>query len=284
MPHAAPIVLITGARSGLGRAIAHRFARAGYTVLGGLRDIASAPELLEGAEGELIPVQLDITSDSDRKAVAAHIEQTYGRLDLLINNAGIGLGGFLELVDEDELRRSFEINVFGTWALTNTLLPMLRKGRDPMLMNVSSMAGRMAFAGLGVYASTKFALEGLTEAWRHELALFGIRVVSLQPGSYKTDIWTRNRQVSRRAHAQDTPYGAVFAHLEAKYAKVAETRARPATEFADYVFGVAQDTSPKLRHPTGPGAKLRTVLVRFAPSGFTERLLQRVLGLNTFLP
>src|SRR5690606_6191985 len=134
------------------------------------------------------------------------------RLDALVNNAGVGLGGFQEQVETDELQRLFDVNVLSIHALTRLALPHLRASKG-MVMNVSSMAGRQAMPGLGAYAASKFAVEGMTEALRHELRPFGVRVVLVEPGPYKTDIFERNRWMAR-ATSEPGPYSRFLRRLE----------------------------------------------------------------------
>jgi NAD(P)-dependent dehydrogenase (short-subunit alcohol dehydrogenase family) len=187
------IVLCTGCRSGFGLLIAVTAARAGHTVYAGLRDLETQADLVKFAGNlDVRPVQLDVTNADERETVVREIVEEHGRLDALINNAGRTLGGFIEQIAEDELRRLFDVNVFAAWALTKTCLPHLRASREGIVINIASMAGRQAMPGLGGYAGSKFAIEGITEALRHEMRPFGVRVVLVEPGPYATDIVGRS--------------------------------------------------------------------------------------------
>jgi NAD(P)-dependent dehydrogenase (short-subunit alcohol dehydrogenase family) len=270
------ILLVTGARSGFGKLIAIEAARRGHTVYAGLRDLATADEQLIPEAGSLpiTPVQLDVTSEADRSAVVSRILDTHGRIDGLVNNAGVALGGFLEQVEDDEIRKVFEVNVFGLWSLTKAVLPAMRAQRSGSVVMVSSMSGRMALPGLGVYAGSKHALEGMSESWHHELRHFGIRVTLVEPGAYATDIWGRNRFTSRNAHDPDSPYARLAQHMDGMVAKVVDRGARDPQEVADVICDLlAGEGGWKLRYPLGPDAKLRLALRRFAP----ERLLNKVI-------
>ena len=175
------IVLCTGCRSGFGLLIAVTAARAGHTVYAGLRDLETQADLVKLAGNlDVRPVQLDVTNAEERETVVREIVEEHGRLDALINNAGRALGGFIEQIAEDELRRLFDVNVFAAWELTKTCLPHLRASRDGIVINITSMAGRQAMPSLGGYAGSKFALEGITEALRHEMRPFGVRVVLVE--------------------------------------------------------------------------------------------------------
>lgn len=272
------VVLVTGCRSGFGLLIAVGAAKAGHTVYAGLRDLSTKDELVKASAGlDVHPVQLDVTDRAQQDAVIATILEREGRIDALVNNAGIALGGFLEQIEEDELRRLFDVNVFSSWALTKRCLPSMRAQGSGIVINVSSMAGRQALPGLGAYASSKFALEGMTEALRHELRPFGIRVVLVEPGPYKTDILHRNRWMARSSESEGGPYAGFQARME-QLAEKLEPRMGDASEVADLVVGLLDAPSPTLRHPLGPGVAARIWARRVLPFRGYEKLIERVLG------
>ena len=272
------IVLVTGCRSGFGLHIAVRAARAGHTVYAGLRDLSTKDALLEAAAGlDVRPVQLDVVDEAQQRDAVDAIVAEHGRLDALVNNAGVALGGFWEQVEEDELRRLFDVNVFAPWALTKRCLPHLRAvGREGIVINVTSMAGRQAMPGLGMYAASKFALEGMTEALRHELRPFGVRVVLVEPGPYRTDIFGRNRTVAKNAD-DASPYAPYLAKLEAVVAKLEPKMGDP-VEVADLVVRLLTDPRPRLRYPLGPGVPARLWARRVLPFEGVEKIIQRVVG------
>ena len=271
------IVLCTGCRSGFGLLIAQTAGRAGHTVYAGLRDLATKGELEEACRGlDVHPVQLDVTDAAQRDAVVGQILETHGRLDALINNAGIALAGFQELIEEDELRRLFDVNVFSAWALTKACLPAMREQGEGIVLQISSMAGRQAMPGLGAYAGSKFALEGMTEALRHEMRPFGVRVVLVEPGPFKTDIMGRNRW-DARAMDEAGPYRAMQAKMEALVDKMSH-RLGDAQEVADLTVGLLDEPKPKLRYPLGPGVTARLWSRRLLPFEGVERVLEKVLG------
>ncbi|MCA8964483.1 MAG: SDR family oxidoreductase [Polyangiaceae bacterium] len=271
------IVLVTGCRSGFGKLIAHGAARAGHTVYAGLRDLDTAAELLEGAPGGIVPLALDVTSDEQRQAAVTRILDEHGRIDALINNAGIAIGGFVEQFDEDEVRQVFDVNVFGAWALTKLCLPGMRARGDGLILNVTSVAGRLANPGLAIYAGSKFALEGITEGLRHEMRPFGVRVVLVEPGPYRTDIMSRNRRMVRAAEER-SPYAAHQAKLLAMLEKM-EARLGDPQEVADLCVRLLDDPAPRLRYALGPTTTARLALKRFAPFGLTEAVMKRLLGI-----
>ncbi|MEQ9074893.1 MAG: SDR family NAD(P)-dependent oxidoreductase [Sandaracinaceae bacterium] len=272
------IVLCTGCRSGFGLLIAVAAARAGHTVYAGLRDLETREDLDRATKGlDVRPVQLDVLDRLQHEEVVERILGEHGRLDALINNAGIALGGFQEQIEEDELRRLFDVNVFSPWALTKRCLPTMREQRAGIVINVSSMAGRQAMPGLGAYAGSKFALEGMTEALRHELRPFGVRVVLVEPGPYKTDIFGRNRRTARESHEGGGPYARMQARME-KLVEKMEARMGDPQEVADLVVELLQDPSPRLRYPLGPGVQARLWARRLLPFQGYEKVIERVVG------
>lgn len=252
------VVLVTGCRSGFGLKIAVEAARRGHVVYAGLRDLETRNDL-ETAAGDLPvhPVQLDVTSASEREAVVARILEEQGRIDVLVNNAGVALGGFLEQVEEDELRKVLDVNVIGAWAMTRAVLPAMRAQGSGRILMMSSVSGIMALPGLGVYATSKFGLEGMSEAWRHELALFGIDIYLIEPGAYRTDIWGRNRAVCRNADDPDSPWAAHARALDEKFAAIVNKSVREPEEVVDHCCDLMTGPRQTLRHPMGPGTRLR---------------------------
>ena len=272
------VVLITGCRSGFGLLTAVHAARRGHTVYAGLRDLSTADALKGATEGLTVhPVQLDVTSAEERERVVQAIIEREGRLDGLVNNAGIALGGFLEEVSEDEFRQVFEVNLFGLWALTKRVAPHMRKQASGVIINLSSISGRVAFPGLGVYAASKFALEGMSEAWRHELRPFGVRVVLVEPASYKTDIFGRNKKIAQNFGKGDSPYTVLGERLEAYVDANVERHAGEPDEVAVKIVGLLESEASKLRYPMGHRVGLRLFLSRYLPFSLTERLVDRML-------
>lgn len=270
------VVLITGCRSGFGLGFAVEAGRRGHTVYAGLRDLDTATELLARSAGsDVRPVQLDVTIPAEREAVVARILEEQGRIDALVNNAGVALGGFLEQVDEDELRRVFDVNVFAAWALTCEVLPAMRERRTGRVVMISSASGLFALPGLGAYAASKHALEGMSEAWRHELAPFGIDVYLVEPGPYKTDIWTRNRTLAR--HARDPgPYSELAERVDSRMDAQVQTIVRDPAEVVQRVVDLVDGPRRALRHPMGPGVTQRR-LAKLLPFGVVERMVRRRL-------
>lgn len=271
------IVLVTGCRSGFGLLIAVTAARAGHTVYAGLRDPLTADELRAASAGlDITPIALDIADPAQRVEAVRRILSERGRIDALINNAGITLGGFLETVDEDEFRRVMEVNLFATWALIQQVLPSMRAQRGGVVINVSSVAGLIAMPGLGVYAASKHALEGMSESLRHELRPFGVQVCLVEPGPFATDILERNRALSRRAMDPAGPYYPYALRAEALFEQVVRTGTGDPQRVADTILRLLQAGTPPLRTLVGLSARVRVFIKRYLPFAVIDLLIARL--------
>ncbi len=205
-----PVVIITGASSGIGEATARRLVRGGARVA----LFARRKERLDALCREIDPsgrrvlaVAGDITAEADRGRLVAETGARFGRIDALVNNAGYGQRGPLELVPVDAIRRNFETNVFSLVALTRLVVPVLRAQGGGRIVNIGSVAGRIARPMSATYDATKFALEGITDGLRGELKPFGIRVILVRPGFIRTEFGDVARRVSADALPQTGPYG-----------------------------------------------------------------------------
>jgi NAD(P)-dependent dehydrogenase (short-subunit alcohol dehydrogenase family) len=205
-------ILVTGSTSGFGRLTVETLARQGYRVFAGMRAAAGknapvAEELRALAQRERLAlhlVEIDVTDDASVEQAIAVIIETTGRLDVVVNNAGVSYSGPLEAFTLEQVRQQFETNVFSVLRVNRAALPQMRKQGSGLLLQIGSIAGRLALPFQGLYGATKFALEGLTESYRYELAPFGIDAAIIEPGTYPTTI-SANRQV-----AADTERAALY--------------------------------------------------------------------------
>ncbi len=182
-------ILITGASQGIGRSLSLRAAAAGARVLATARSaelLRSLQSDVETAGGRIDVLQADVTSADDRRAMVAAAQSRLGGLDILINNAGIGATGHFAEASEDRLRSIFEVNFFGLAELTRLAIPLLKQGQKPAVVNISSIVGKRGLPGRSEYSASKFAVQGLSEALRGELSLFGIDVLVVNPGLTQT--------------------------------------------------------------------------------------------------
>ncbi|MEV6219238.1 oxidoreductase [Nocardia sp. NPDC051833] len=182
------IWLVTGASSGFGRAIAEAAIAAGDTVVAVARRTAPLDDLVAAHPDQLEAIALDVTDTARIDAVVADVVARYGRIDVLVNNAGRTQVGAVEETTDAELRDLFDLHVFGPAALTRAVLPHLRAQRGGAIVQMSSFGGQLSFAGFAAYSATKFALEGLSEALADEVAPFGIKVLIVEPGGFRTGL------------------------------------------------------------------------------------------------
>ncbi len=180
-------LLITGASSGLGHAVARRAVQAGHTVVGTVRTDEAAAALESLAPGRAHARVLDVSCFEDAETVVAEIERTIGPADVLIAAAGYGHEGTVEESSIDEMRRQFDVNVFGTVAIIKALLPGMRQRRSGHIITITSVGGLIPSPTLGIYNGSKFALEGITRSLAAEVSRFGINVTAVEPGAFRTD-------------------------------------------------------------------------------------------------
>ncbi len=182
-----PVWLITGCSTGFGRELARAVLDRGFRAVVTARDPDSVADLVAGRAGQAIAVKLDVTNRDDVESAVRQSEQAFGRIDVLVNNAGIGYFGAIEESEESEVRRMFEINVFGLARMIHVVLPGMRKRRSGHIVNIASIGGLRAFPGVGYYNATKFAVVGLSEALSMEVAPLGIKVTIVEPSGFRTD-------------------------------------------------------------------------------------------------
>lgn len=266
--------LVTGASGGFGRLICLELARKGFYVIGTIRDETKKGALLEAAKrlgvGERVEtVPLDVAREDAGDIVAA-VMKKIGTLDVLVNNAGYASGGFTEDIPMDEWIKQFETNVFGLIRVTKAVLPYMREAGRGTIINMSSISGRIAFPGLGPYAASKFAVEGFSEALRLEMQPYGVHVVLVEPGSYKTEIWAKGLAAFRADPG--SPYGDKTERLLERVRHTANT-AGPPEEVAKIVVRIALEEKPRFRYPIGRGVKTALILKRIMPWRWIERAI-----------
>ena len=259
-----PVVLLTGCSSGFGLRAALHFARSGDTVVATMRDITKGAELeaARDAEGlDLTLVPLDVTDDQSVATAVGRALEDHGRIDVLVNNAGVGIRGAVEDVQHDELVAVFDANLFGALRVLRAVLPVMRAQGSGVVVNVSSLGGRVSSPFAGVYSATKFALEAVSEALRYELGPFGIRVAIVEPGGYPT-AFDANR---RLADSNDeSPYSDLRRRWEEAYANLPGREGPPPDpdEVALAIREVALDPQAPLRRLVGADAELIGALRR----------------------
>ncbi len=200
-----PVWFITGCSTGFGRELARITLDRGYRVVVTARKPAEIADLAVGHEARALILQLDVTKPEEIAAAVAAAQAQFGRIDVLVNNAGIGYFGAVEESDDDEVRRMFEINFWGLANMTRAALPGMRAHRSGHIVNISSMGGVRGAPGVGYYNATKFGLEGLSEALAQEVAPLGIKVLIVEPSGFRTDWAGRSANETRHPIADYDP-------------------------------------------------------------------------------
>ncbi|MGM0875231.1 MAG: oxidoreductase [Bacillota bacterium] len=274
------IAVVTGSSSGFGLLTSLELAKSGFHVMATMRDINKGSHLLNQAErlgvAERIQLhELDVTSDVSINNWKCFMEKL-GRIDVLVNNAGFAGAGFVEEIPLDEYRKQFETNVFGVIAVTQVVLPIMRKQRKGKIINVSSISGRIGFPGLSPYITSKHALEGWSESLRLEMKPFGIDVVLVEPGSYQTNIWTSGKQVAEKSLNPESPYYETMKKLEHHIEKGASNLGDP-TEVARLITYISWKKHARLRYMVGKGVKIAVVLKFILPWKYWEKMFLKQL-------
>jgi NAD(P)-dependent dehydrogenase (short-subunit alcohol dehydrogenase family) len=274
-----PSALITGASTGIGRATSLRLARAGWTVLAGVRKSEDGERLAgEGPAGRIEPLLLDVTDSAQIEAAAARVSAS--GLDALVNNAGMGIGGPLEVLSDEEWRRQFDVNFFGQIAVTRALLPALRRSRGRIVF-ISSIGGRVAMGFNGPYAASKHAIEAVGDALRVELHNSGIQVALIEPGSVATPIWDKSRgeagQLAIPPELQ-AQYGEV-AHKLDKVLEATGRRGIPPEAVAETIEKALTSSRMPSRVLVGRDAKMMLAARRVLPDRVFDRIVRRRLGI-----
>ncbi|MDF2723878.1 MAG: short-chain dehydrogenase [Paenibacillus sp.] len=273
------IALITGTSSGFGMLTAVKLARLGFRVVATMRNTGAQRELLAKAEQagaaanvEVLP--LDVTDFAAIERVVSEVIARYGRIDVLVNNAGFAIGGFVEELTIDDWREQMETNFFGLVALTRAVLPIMRVQQSGAIVNVSSVSGLAGFPGYAAYAASKFAVEGFSESLRHEMLPFGVKVVLVEPGAYKTPIWGKG--LARIRVRPDSPYGDKLQAVM-RYSQQTAASAPDPQQVADRIGEVATAASPKLRYPLGRGSRLLLWGKALLPWKWFEAVIRKAL-------
>ena len=268
---------MTGASTGIGEATVLHLKTLGFDAIGAVRKDEDA-ERLEGRG--VRTVRIDVTN-ADQIA-AAREELGDAPLAGLVNNAGVAVAAPLEFLPIDQLRHQLEINVIGQAAVTKAFLPALRQGRG-RIVNVSSIGGRVALPLVGAYNASKFALEGLSDAWRRELRQFGVDVIVIEPGGVKTPIWTKSTKTADEV-IEDVPpdvrqlYGPVIDAVRTRTQKIARETGIEPHGVAEAIGTALTADRPKTRYVVGKDAKMRARMARVLPDRVMDRLIGRALG------
>ena len=277
-----PTVLITGTSSGIGRATAEVLAQRSWRVFATMRDLQKREKLetalkKSGLQDRVELIQLDLNDASSiEAAVASVLTRTDGTLDAVVQNAGISVAGAFEDLPGAEIRRVMETNFFGVLELTRALLPVFRAKRDGRIVLVSSEAAFMGQPANSIYCASKWALEGWAESLAYDVEPFGIKVILVEPGPYRTQIWRSTPWIV----PPDSPYRERVQRVSRAADEHAARSARDPKEVALAITRALEAKHPRFRYPVGPFARINHFLRGKMPSRFIRRGVSRYLGLN----
>jgi NAD(P)-dependent dehydrogenase (short-subunit alcohol dehydrogenase family) len=276
------IAIVTGASSGFGLLTSVELAKSGFRVVASMRDRARREELDQAAGAAGVTAGIDVRTLDVTKfdTIAGFIEAVvgdYGRIDVLINNAGFAVAGFAEDIKLDELRLQFETNFFGAVAMTKAVLPTMRLQRSGHIIQVSSINGLHGSVSISSYSASKHALEGWSESLRMELNSLGIKIVLVEPGAFATGIWTRGARMGEEAIKQTSPNFQRSLRMRSAVEKI--PKADPMA-VARVIVAVAEDPNPTLRYLVGRDARMQLAMKRILPWKTWEKMIANYLKID----
>jgi NAD(P)-dependent dehydrogenase (short-subunit alcohol dehydrogenase family) len=269
MPNTQPVWFITGCSTGFGRELAKLVIARGWRAVVTARDRAKVADLAEGATDRVLALALDVTDASQIAQAVSETSKQFGRIDVLVNNAGYGYQSSIEEGEEDKIRAQFDANVFGLFALTRAVLPLMRAQRAGHVLNVTSVAGLVGFPASGYYAATKHAVEGFSDALAAEAGPLGIKVTCIEPGPFRTD-WAGRSLIQTPSTIPD--------YAETAGARLKATAEKSGTQAGDPVrAGEAMIRVTELANPPR-----HLVLGAWGYEAVTSRLKQRLAEIEAW--
>ncbi|MCI0769546.1 MAG: SDR family oxidoreductase [Chloroflexi bacterium] len=272
------VVLITGATRGIGRATALHLAGKGHRVVATGRNAELLESLEREAQDASLPLSveaMDVTDDGAVQRVVAKTVEESDRIDALVNNAGYGLWGALEDLTMSELREQFETNVFAVWRLSQAVLPIMRRNGFGTIVNVGSVSGRIGNPAGGAYAASKAALSAMSRVMRMEVAAFGVRVVLIEPGLFRTD-FQENQVNAKRVSDPESPYAEAIG--KARKRRTGPFAGADPHKVAVRIGQVIEGKRPKARYSVGLDALAGTIATRLLPDGALDAAVRRAVG------
>ena len=259
------VALVTGVSSGIGRATAVRLAQIGYRTFGTVREAVAPHENIE-------LVRVDVRDRDSVEEAVASVFETAGRIDVLVNSAGVAMVSAAEETTPEEARDLFETNFFGVMRMTQAVLPAMRAQRSGRIINISSVLGFLPAPFMSVYAATKHAVEGYSESLDHEVRNFGVRVIVVEPGFTRTNLGRHNgngHPVSEYSMDRERAAATIREHIK---------RGADPAAVADVVARAATARTPALHYQVGANARLLRVLRSIAPAGLVDRGVRKTFG------
>ncbi len=281
------IALITGGTDGLGRATAVMLAERGYRVFAGGRNaerIAALQQLARERKLPLTAMELDVCDDGSVDRAVTEIEKGAGTVDVLVNNAGIAIAAVMEEISLADLHKQFETNFFGLVRMSQRVLPGMRRKRSGRIINMSSIAGKLASPLFGPYSSSKHAVEAVSDAMRLEAYPFGIQVVLIEPGYISTSM-NRNAGELSSAYAkgaEQSPYRAVYQGFLNSWSKTTKSSQYTPEDCARVILRAVEDDPPRARYPVTREAKIGILLRRLLSDRVMDRQMRKTMGIPDF--
>jgi NAD(P)-dependent dehydrogenase (short-subunit alcohol dehydrogenase family) len=280
-------VLVTGATDGLGRATAILLAERGYRVFAGGRSAerrAAFDEAVRASNLPLEALELDVTSDASVETAVSGIERRAGPVAVLVNNAGIGIGAAMEEISLADLRKQFETNFFGVLRVTQRVLPEMRRRRRGRIVNMSSVAGKLAGPVMGPYCASKHALEAVSDSMRLELYPFDVRIILIEPGYISTSIGRNSMELSAAYanSAERSPYGPIYRAFRDSFANSMKSSRTTPEDCAAVILRAIEEKRPRARYAVTPQAKMALRMRRLLPDRLWDRMVRKSMGLEKF--
>lgn len=277
-------VLITGGTDGLGKAATLLLARRGYAVYAAGRSASKREELNRVAHEERLlihTIEMDVGDSASVQIGAELVMEKGGGIDVLVNNAGVGYMGVIEELRLDDVRKQFEVNFFGVLRVTQAVLPHMRQRRRGRILMMSSAAGRVAPPTYGAYSSSKFALEGLSDALRLEMYSFGVDVILIEPGYILTNFQKTAQELAEPYYgrAKSSPYSKIYAAVEAGSKRGRESSKTTPEDCAEVILEAIESPHPKARYPVTSMAKQISLGKRILPDTLFDSILRKRFGL-----
>ncbi|PWU79071.1 MAG: short-chain dehydrogenase/reductase [Candidatus Nitrosopolaris wilkensis] len=246
------VVVVTGSSSGIGYETSLTLSRNGFLTYATMRNLNKSENIKSLAEKEKLPlklIELDVTDDGSVKNAIQSIKAEANRIDVLVNNAGYGVNGAFEDLAMEEIRAQYETNLFGVIRVTQAVLPIMRKQKSGIIVNISSGAGRFGYPGGSAYVSTKFAIEGLSESMSYELEPFGIRVVLVEPGVIRTN-FVNSMVAAKKSQDPNSPYSQLMKNVATSFQQMLEGGSS-SDVVAKVVLKAVTSENPSLRYLAG---------------------------------
>ncbi|MCA9406250.1 MAG: SDR family NAD(P)-dependent oxidoreductase [Candidatus Omnitrophica bacterium] len=274
------VILITGCSSGFGLITAARLAKSGHRVIATMRDTSKKSALLsevQKRDTKLDIKPLDVTDKDSVNAAIQSISEDYGYIDVLINNAGCGIGGAFEDLADEEIRQVMETNFFGVQNVTRAAIPLMRPRKNGKIINISSISGLYALPMFGAYNASKWALEGFSESLRYELQFFGIDVLLVEPGRYKTEIFKKNLHLAKNHDNKNSPHYELSQHIRKLVTERLKDCHKDNEDVAEHIEKLIHAKNPPFRSQPDIEAKVFLLARKILPFRLFSFILNKKL-------